>query len=94
MILKKPSENIKLWNNMCDTTSHMKFKTDTYAEKKGQEEYITKSYQWLFLRGKWVWGSGQEEPFLRKRQFQIYCKLLCELNFYKDNILFTLLHDK
>lgn len=41
---------------MCDTTSHMKFKMDTYAEKKGQEEYITKSYQWLFLEWKWDVG--------------------------------------
>lgn len=39
---------------------HKTFKTDrivyTYAEKKGQEEYIIKSYQWLLLGGEWDLG--------------------------------------
>lgn len=42
---------------MCDRISHMKFKTDRivyiHAEKKGQEEYTTKSQPWLLLGGKW-----------------------------------------
>lgn len=49
LIWKNPSENSKLWNNICDRISHVKFKPDKVAyvcaERKSQEEHITKSQQ-------------------------------------------------
>lgn len=57
LIWKNAGESTKLWNNICDTIRHIKFKTDrivyTYAENKGQGEYTTKSYQWLLRGRKW-----------------------------------------
>ena len=47
LIWKNQSENSKLWNNICDRISHVKFETDRiayiWAEKKSQEEHIPKS---------------------------------------------------
>ena len=49
LIRKNQSENSKLWNNICDRISHVKFETDwiayIWAEKKSQEEHITMSQQ-------------------------------------------------
>ena len=82
LIRKNSSENIKLWNNMCDTVPHLKFKTDrivyTYAEMKGQGECITK---WLVLGWKWNMGFRARRGILKKGNF------ICILYFYVSCIL-------